>query len=230
MLVTTLELISHPELTTDLLLVRHGQTDWNVERRIQGWRPIPLNAEGQRQAAAAARLLAHITPGRIISSPILRAVQTTEILCDGLGLAREFDTHPGLGEFKMGAWEGHSVNDLRGLQAWSDYIARPDLTIFPEGESMVDIWERTVSAVNGIVAEHGGGSLVLVSHGGLVRLLLLAAYGVPLSGYHRTHVDNASISHIRLLPGRPPRVLAVSRTAEPVEALRPARGSAGGGT
>ena len=212
-------LTPHETLITDLLLVRHGQTDWNVERRIQGWEPVPLNDTGRAQARAAASLLADLKPAAVVSSPVLRAVQTAEILKDALGWPDPVETHPGFGEFRMGDWDGKALSELWGAEAWRFYLDHPAETTFPRGESLADIRARAIGAANAVVSEKGGGSVVIVSHGGIVRLLTMAAYGLPLARYHSTHVDNASITHIRLLPTRPARVLAVNRHGDPLRPL-----------
>jgi broad specificity phosphatase PhoE len=218
-LLKTSKLVPHPRQVTDLLLVRHGQTDWNVERRIQGWRPVPLNAEGRRQVRGCATLLGQVRPVAIISSPVARTVETADVLKEVAGWDAPVELVPGLGEFRMGDWDGVALSELQGQPSWRDYLDNPAETTFPSGEALVAIRARAVGAVNDLVAARAGGSLVVVSHGGIVRLLLMAAYGLPLSSYHNTHVDNASVTHIRLVPTRPARVMAVNRCAGPLNAL-----------
>ncbi len=216
----TLHLKPHARYWVDLLLVRHGQTDWNVEERLMGMRPVKLNAEGIAQVERAATLLGAFQPISIYSSPAQRAVQTAQILQERLDLQAEIQCHKGLGEFNMGRWEGRTLKELREMGLWSQYMEHPEGIVFPGGESMEAIQMRAVTAVNEIVQNLSqGGTVLLSSHGGIVRLLTLAAYGAALSRYHRTYVSNASLTQIRLIPGLAPKVLCVNRLPNPIRLL-----------
>lgn len=214
------ELISHPEYATDVVIVRHGETEWNTQGRLQGWRPVPLNANGQEQVRASAATLASFRPTAIYSSPVLRAVETAEIIADELGLDRASITqHDGLGEFRMGTYEGKAWAELIELDSWKAYLRSPHETTFPGGESLVAIRDRAIGAVNAIVEAHGGGRLVITTHGGIARLTMLTALASPLSAYHRLGMPNAGVSRLRLVPGRAPKVLAVSWSPTPAHAV-----------
>jgi probable phosphoglycerate mutase len=124
--------------------------------------------------------------------------------------------HDGFGEFRMGDYEGMAWTELIELDSWREYLARPHETTFPGGgESLVGIRDRAVAAFNDVVGRHGGGRLVITTHGGIARLLMLTALDAPLSAYHRLSMPNAGISRLRLVPGRAPKVLAVSWSQTP---------------
>lgn len=206
-------LIAHPEHKTHLYLIRHGETEWNREGRMQGHEPVSLNALGREQVAATASALARARIGRVIASPIRRAVESAEVLCAGIGVEpSRIVLHPGLAEFDMGRWVGRTFMELWGEGLIQSYWEDPTHTIFPGGESMAAIQARAVAAVNALVAEGEGGRVALVTHGGIVRLLLLSALGMPRSHYHRVCASNASVSHVELVCGLPPRVQSMNVT------------------
>lgn len=199
-----------------MVVARHGATAWNAESRIMGVRPIPLSDVGRVEARAlAAALVGHFRPSHCVTSPVLRAVQTADILLDGLGVSPPRRTHPGFSEFVMGAWEGQTLGELRSLDAWQRYLNTPDQIRFPDGETLAEIQSRAVGALNEIVAE-ARGSVLVVTHAGIARLLALAALGAPLSSYHRTGVGTATFAQLRLVPGRPPQLRALGAGQAPV--------------
>ena len=163
---------------------------------------MPLNQVGRQQAAAAAALMGELRPASLVSSPVHRTVETAQILAQAGGWELPVDTHPGLGEFRMGDWDTKTLNELQGLEAWRFYLQNPAQTTFPAGESLVEIRARAVDAINELVARSSGGSLVVVSHGGIVRLVLMAAFGTPLTRYHSTHVENGSSVSLSVSCGR----------------------------
>lgn len=207
------ELVPHPRLIVDVAIARHGETAWNAESRIMGSRPIPLSAKGRDEATALGSLLAGWRPSVCVTSPVLRAVETAEVVLSHVGSDVPRREHPGLGEFDMGAWEGSLLSELRALEAWRRYLTAPHEIRFPGGETLAEIQLRAVTAVNEIVASTTG-SVFIVTHAGVVRLLALAALGAPLSSYHRTSVATASVTHVRLVPGRPPQLRTVGTSAQ----------------
>ena len=207
-------IVSNVSRALDVVLVRHGQTDWNAASRIMGRRPVVLSEVGRAQARRAAQMLRGARFAAICTSPQERAVETAHVIVSELSLAVPVTTREGLAEFDMGDWVGERIADLRHLAEWTDYLDHPARTVFPGGESLRQVQGRCTEALNTQITavEHGSGNLLVVTHGGIVRLLLLAALGMPLDHYHRTHVKTASISVIRVGSGRPPRVRAMNVT------------------
>jgi probable phosphoglycerate mutase len=165
------------ELTVHL--VRHGQTAWNAERRTQGWTDVPLNATGREQALAAAAALAGRPIATVISSDLSRARETAEPIAAGAGV--ELAVEPALRERGFGVAEGmldsEIERDFRGQLdgRWSD----PDFR-FDGGESRRDVYERVGAFLAGPLSEPAAGELVLVSHGGALRVARAVLEGIAL--------------------------------------------------
>jgi 2,3-bisphosphoglycerate-dependent phosphoglycerate mutase len=147
---------------TELLLVRHGETDWNAEGRLQGHTDRPLNEYGRRQAIELADRLAGEGADAIYASDLVRAQTTAEIIGERLGLPVVVD--PDLREKNWGTWEG-LTGDERVLVEF-------------EGESTENHRDRVMAAVRRIAARHPGQRVVVVTHGGSLRRIQAAVNGV----------------------------------------------------
>lgn len=176
---------------TELWLVRHGQTDWNLERRYQGHSDTPLNATGILQAERAAAALAGRRYTAIYSSDLQRARVTAEIIGRRLGM--EVNIDPRLREVNLGVWEGMVVTDIQAQypMAWEDrqnnrLHGRP-----PGGESVYDVATRIWPAVDDLAACHPNGALILVSHGLALATILCRTQGLPLENARDLIPDNA---------------------------------------
>jgi probable phosphoglycerate mutase len=152
-------------VTTELYLVRHGETDWNQQHRIQGLTDIPLNDVGREQARATGRLLARRTWDGVFSSPLRRALETATIIADELGLPAPV-TIDALVERNYGEAEG-----LNFLEIERRY---PDRGSVPGQESREDVVARVLPALHELAAAHPDKSLVVVSHGGAIRSVITA--------------------------------------------------------
>ncbi|WP_309129192.1 histidine phosphatase family protein [Microbacterium sp.] len=163
---------------TLLTLVRHGQTDWNLERRIQGTTDIPLNETGRADAHAAASALSALKPDAIYASPLVRAQETAQIIAGQLGLAAPAITR-GLREREFGEGEGMLVADY--LARYGDWHAE-----VPGAETLAQVRDRALDSLDRIVrasrrrSAPRAESLVVVSHGGVIRALLLHVSGGTL--------------------------------------------------
>jgi broad specificity phosphatase PhoE len=151
---------------TELYLVRHGETDWNRQHRIQGLTDIPLNATGRRQARAAGKLLSRRSWDGIYASPLSRATETASIIAGQTGLAAPKPV-AALVERNYGEAEG-----LNFIEIDKRY---PDRSEVPGQESRADVIARVVPALRELAAAHTGESLIVVSHGGAIRAMLMAA-------------------------------------------------------
>ena len=169
-------------MTTRLWLIRHGETDWNVEGRWQGQTPHapPLNAAGRAQSEALAKQLNSHVFDAIYSSDLLRAIQTAEIVGTKLGLRVRVE--PRLREVNQGEWEGMLGSDIaRSYPA--EWAARERNTLNarpPGGESVVEVAARAWAAAADITRQHPGGVVLVVSHGLLLATLICKARGLPL--------------------------------------------------
>jgi broad specificity phosphatase PhoE len=149
-----------------IVLVRHGETDWNLERRYQGHLDPPLNPAGRAQSEELADLLVAERIDAIYSSDLRRAVQTAEIVGARLGLAVVTDA--GLREVDLGSWAGLTREEIAKQFGES---AKHD------GETRGEHRERVVEAVRRIAARHAAGCILVVTHGGSIRALERAVNG-----------------------------------------------------
>lgn len=156
-----------------IVLWRHGQTTWNVERRFQGSTDIPLDDTGREQAVRAARLLAALDPAAIIASPLQRAADTARALGDVTGLPIAFD--PDLSERGGGEWEGLTSDEIRTRYPSQHALWQP-----PGGETTEQVAKRVTAAIErGLARLADGGLLVVASHGAALRLGMLRWLGFP---------------------------------------------------
>ena len=146
---------------TELLLVRHGETDWNAEGKLQGHTDRPLNDYGRRQAQALAERIAGERIDAVYASDLSRARETAEILAEKFDLTVVVD--PDLREKNWGNWEGLTSDERLHVEF--------------EGETSQAHRDRTLNAVQRIVDRHPGGRVVVVTHGGSLRRLQAAVLG-----------------------------------------------------
>lgn len=182
---------------TRILLIRHGQTEWNVQGRLQGHTDIPLNAEGRAQADRLRRALAGETLDAVYSSDLQRAHETARAVADATGAA--LTVHRGLRERAFGRFEGVSFAELE--RQWPDDAARwrrrdPGFAPPDGGEALTDFHARCVEAASALAAGHAGGAIALVAHGGVLDSLYRAATRVALDAPRSWVVANASLNRL----------------------------------
>jgi len=188
----------------EILLIRHGETDWNAERRLQGHLDIPLNAHGRRQAAALGKALLLEPLDAIVASDLQRARQTAEAIGTPRGMAVSID--PGLRERCYGAFEGLRYDEISSVypEAYAAWQARDLDARYPRGvhaaETMREFFARAVGAVGTIARLASGGGhrkIAMVTHGGVLECAYRAAQGVGLAQARDFEVRNASINRVR---------------------------------
>ena len=181
---------------TRFCLVRHGETDWNTERRLQGQLDIPLNAQGQRQARQLADAVAAAGHrfDALYSSPLRRAYDTAEPLAHAVGLS--VATLPTLMERHFGAMQGARLGDAAQThpQAWAAYAERSLHHDLYGGESIQAFADRIHAAVMQLARQHCGQRILLVAHGGVLDMIYRLASGQPLQGQRMIVVPNASLN------------------------------------
>ena len=171
-------------MTTELYLVRHGETDWNRQRRIQGLTDIPLNDVGRAQAMTTGRRLAARSWDGVFSSPLSRALETASIIADELALPAPIPLEA-LVERDYGEAEGMNFLDIE--RRW------PDRGAVPGQETREQVVARVLPALKGLAIAHPDQSLVVVSHGGAIRAVLTA---VQPSASHGM-ITNGSVHSFR---------------------------------
>jgi broad specificity phosphatase PhoE len=161
---------------TEVLLARHGETDWNRESRFQGHADPPLNDLGRQQAAELADALANEELAAVYSSPLRRALETAEIVA----ARHELRAIPleGLREVDVGSWQGLTRDEVEQrfpeqFERWLDYGQGWD-----DGESYEQMGLRVIAALQELAARHDGGQIVALTHGGPIRAALAQSAGI----------------------------------------------------
>jgi broad specificity phosphatase PhoE len=186
---------------TELLLVRHGQTDSNLHGRWQGWDGIPLNQQGEREAAITAQRLAQTEEAitALYASPLQRAWQTAERI--GKALNRNPVPHDGLKEIDFGQISGITLDEFRERfpdlhKRWSD---KTDLTFaFPSGEQRAQFFQRVGEAIEEIVERHPDQRVVVVAHGGSLRACLVHYLPAEFGQWWTYELGNCSLTRLKV--------------------------------
>jgi 2,3-bisphosphoglycerate-dependent phosphoglycerate mutase len=206
---------------TTILLIRHGETAWNAERRLQGHLDIALNPEGERQARLLAEALAGERIDVIVSSDLLRARQTADALSRVHGLPVRIDR--ALRERCYGGFEGLLYAEIaqRFPQEFAAWQARDVDAVLPVGANLGETFRQFNARVNrallGWADEHPGQTLALVAHGGVLECVYRAALDMALETPRNFKVLNASINRFTVAGG----AIALTSWGE-VGHLRPA--------
>lgn len=183
-----------------VLLMRHGETPWNREGRVMGRREVGLDEQGRAQVRAACCLLKGVRPRLIFTSPLRRAHESAELVAASLGgMAVVADSR--LVEVAYGYWEGMTYDQLLHDEQYLDYRRRPLDFAPPGGETIYDVQARGLAAVNAAVGRAEGGSVLVVSHGDIIRTVLCHFAGMALGEFRRLRVDNASLSAVGVREG-----------------------------
>ena len=176
-------------------LLRHGQTPMSVQKRYAGRTDVPLTEVGVQQAAAAAKRLASAGLGVIVTSPLLRTVQTAQAVAAVTGAT--LVTDDGFRETDFGAWEGLTFAEVR--ERWpaeiSAWLADPDVAP-PGGESFTDVSARVTAALDRVLAARAGQTVLIVSHVTPIKMLVAAALLAPPAALYRMHLDVAALCEI----------------------------------
>lgn len=186
--------------STTVYLIRHGETDWNMEGRWQGHADVPLNEIGRRQATVVARRLQteHIRFNAIYSSDLARAYQTAWEI--GAAVRVAVQLLPPLREIDLGVWSGLTMPEIKERFPTEIALLERGQDI-PRGggETMAALSKRVVESVSAIAAHHTGETLALVTHGGCIRALLAHAHNYKGDGFKRfPHIGNTSISIVKI--------------------------------
>lgn len=186
---------------TRIIAVRHGETTWNVDGRIQGQLDIPLNDKGRWQAERLARALAASErAAAIYSSDLLRAWDTARAVADSMRL-QQTDA-PGLRERGFGSYEGKTFPDLEANhpQETARWRRRDPDWAPPGGESLQAFRKRVLDATDELARRHIGEQIILVAHGGVLDVMYRRAIGAELAATRTWELANASINRLLWTP------------------------------
>ena len=182
---------------TEIIIIRHGETEWNKTGRFQGHSDVPLSAEGRAQAAALGQNLALDHVDAIYASDLTRAMETAAPLAKRFGF--EVISDPLLRELNFGAWEGRSFSDVNAENpnAMKQFYNDPEYADIPDSEPFPDFQKRVAGRVREIAELHRGKRIVIVSHGASIRILLADILAMPIRSIWHISQLNTAVNKIR---------------------------------
>lgn len=187
---------------TRILAIRHGETAWNVDTRLQGHLDIPLNEVGLRQAEHLARALAEREGvDAIYASDLSRAHTTAQAIAQAMG--KKVSTHAGLRERHFGVFQGRTFGEVEAElpdHAWHWRKRTPDWTPPEGGESLLALRDRIVRTVDELAALHAGQQIVMVAHGGVLDILYRAATRLDLQAPRTWQLTNTAVNRLLWTP------------------------------
>jgi broad specificity phosphatase PhoE len=184
-----------------ILLVRHGETEWNAQEIFRGRRDVPLNKVGVRQAQLLGDYLEDLKIEAIYSSPLRRALDTAASIAGHHGLT--VSVAPDLIDINFGAWEGLTHQEVKSRygELYRRWLQEPHLVRIPDGESLGDVRKRAGSVVAMAVSKHSG-AVVLVSHRVVNKVLICSLLGLDDSHFWDIRQDLAGITVFEHQSGR----------------------------
>ncbi len=185
----------------EIILARHGETEWNVEEMFRGRIDVELNETGIKQAGLLANYLSNVKIDAIYSSPLKRALRTAETIAQYHQL--EVEIAPGLIDLDFGKWQGllrQEVQDkYEGL--YTEWANHPERVKLPGGESLDDVRDRTMAVVNEVIAKYEG-TAVIVSHRVVNKVLICVLLGLDNSHFWNIRQDTCGITTFTYENGR----------------------------
>jgi broad specificity phosphatase PhoE len=180
-------------------LIRHAETGFNRDGRVQGHIESTLSRLGVAQAKRVAKRLDYIDFVAVYSSPARRAMQTARLAFDG-----EIQTREGLREIRLGKWEGEKATTLRRRypREVALWFHKPSAVRIPGAETVAQFRRRVVRAMNDIRAEHASGEIAVVTHGGVICAYLSAILGMKLDDLWSFKIRNGSVTRVLFPQGR----------------------------
>ncbi|HEY94974.1 MAG TPA: histidine phosphatase family protein [Dehalococcoidia bacterium] len=178
---------------TEILLVRHGETEWNADEIFRGRADVDLNEKGIVQAKLLGEYLSNSRLEVVYSSPLLRAVHTAENIAGSHSLGVRIE--PALIDLDYGEWQGMSLTEVKKIYKalYIKWEKSPEKVKFPSGESLDDVKSRAIAAVKKIVKTHKG-SVVLISHRVVNKVLICALLELDNSHFWKIRQDTCGIS------------------------------------
>jgi probable phosphoglycerate mutase len=179
-----------------LLLVRHGETEWNRLTRFQGQIDVPLNDNGLAQAAKVTNFLKDIKLDFAVASPLLRPKQTAEAILKHHG-SIPFQLEPDLKEISHGLWEGKLEHEIAAEygQLLREWKTKPEVVQMPEGENLQQVWDRSVASWNRILDQAPGGSVgLVVAHDAVNKAILCHVMGLQPKDFWAVKQGNCAVT------------------------------------
>lgn len=179
---------------TELILVRHGSTEWNEKERFRGHVDIELSAQGKKQASLTAKKLSTFTVKKIFSSPLKRALETATIIAEPHCISVEI--LDGINDINFGVLQGLTIEESKSKYGdiYRKWKEQPQIVEFPQGESLVEVYQRSTACVNSIVSCLSDGTYVFVSHKVIIKLLILHFLKMDISQFWSIEQDVCAIN------------------------------------
>ena len=183
-------------MTTQMLLVRHGESEWNQSRRYAGQQDVPLSELGREQAYRLAERLKGEGLGAIYASPLRRARDTAEAI--GRLAQVPIIIEPGLPEINHGLWEGLTARqvDEKFPHEYRQWRFEPQAVVMPQGESLDDVRKRAHVVLDRVLREQRDAKVLICTHDAVLRVLLLQMLGLTPDHFWKWSFENASLSVI----------------------------------
>lgn len=189
---------------TRFLLIRHAVNEWVQTGKLAGWTPaVHLNEDGRRQAEALGKRLAGLELTTIYSSPLERTMETAHVIASYQKQAISVQVEEGIGEVRYGQWQGQKLRKLAQKREWYTVQHFPIRMQFPDGETMRGAQARAVDTVEQLYQHHPKGTVALVGHSDVIKMILAHYLGMHLDMFQRIVVAPASISSLALGASRP---------------------------
>ena len=186
----------------EIILARHGETDWNVAEVFRGRADVALNETGVQQAELLGEYLSGVKIDAVYSSPLKRALKTAEAIAGRHAL--EVNVVHGLIDFDFGEWQGFSHQEVKDKykELYAEWINHPDQVRMPAGESLGDVRKRAMVVVNDIMERYHEGRVVLASHRVVNKVLICALLGLDNSHFWNIKLDTCGITSFSSEKGR----------------------------
>lgn len=193
----------------EVLLVRHGQTPWNIERRVMGMLPIGLTPVGRQQMEITAGDLTTVRIAKILTSPAQRTQESAAILATAKpGVPVVHD--PAFAEIDYGDWVGRPFAEIEATGELPTYFDHPSAFTIPGGERVTDALQRVVTGVEALRATHARGRVVVVTHADVVKCALVHYLDFPLDHWQRFRIDNGAVTIVRFGEHQHARIVGVN--------------------
>jgi broad specificity phosphatase PhoE len=189
---------------TTLIFIRHGETAWSKGKKhtVRGRIDLPLNKIGEEQATVVAEQLSKENISTVYSSPLKRAVKTAEKVAKPHGI-KEIE-HIGFIDLDFGSWQGRLHKDLveEFPRMYNKWLARPDKMVFPHGETLQAVYDRVSETLTDLIKKHKNETIVIVSHGVVLKVVLCYINQVGINKFWDFDVDNCTITKVKYKKGK----------------------------
>jgi broad specificity phosphatase PhoE len=184
-----------------IILIRHGETDWNKEQVFRGRIDVPLNQTGLAQAHAVRETLAEIAIDALYASPLARAFETARVLAEDRNL--DITAEEGLSDVDFGLWQGVAKEQVEKNypDLYSTWLTDPQLVTFPRGETLLKVQKRSMAALERAMDSNRGKTIAVVSHRVVNKVILCAVLGLDLSRFWHVKQDTCAINRFEQRDG-----------------------------